>query len=102
MLESELVGVWKTDQRPANAKPEDGDVVVEFRQDGLVEYSIYYQEKKDKIFLNYRVDRDQLVFDQSLNKATTRTKFVLNSDGSLLLWFNGVQWRFVRASQPAL
>jgi hypothetical protein len=29
-LENKFSGVWKTDQRPANAEPEDGDVVIDF------------------------------------------------------------------------
>ena len=94
MPESEFVGVWKTDQRPANGKPEEGDVVIEFKQNGSAEYSIYYPDRKDTILLNYRVDDDQLVFDQSPKSAPMRTKFAFNSDGSLLLWFNGVKGLF--------
>ena len=101
MPENEFVGVWKTDQRPANAQPEDGDVVIEFKHDGSAEYSIYYPDRRDTILLSYRVEGDQLVFDQSPKSLPIRTKFAFNSDGSLLLWFNGVKGRFVRVPHPA-
>ena len=85
--EKDLVGSWKTDQRGASAEPQDGDVMIEFNNDGPAKYSIYYSDKRDVVDLTYKVDGDCVVTEQPPHRTPVRTKFSFESDGSLLLWF---------------
>jgi hypothetical protein len=91
----DFVGEWKTDQRPASAAPEDGDVTIGFKDDGTAEYSIYYTDRRDVVHLSFSVEGDELLTTQG-QSAPLRTKFSFERDGSLLLWFSGVKGRFIR------
>ena len=94
-----FVGVWKTDQRPVTAEPQDGDVVIDFDPGGTAKYSIYYPNQKQTIVLTYRIDSDHIITEQPPKGSPLRTKFASNPDGSLLLWFNNVKGRFLRVDQ---
>jgi hypothetical protein len=90
-----LVGTWKTDQRKPFDEAQDGDVVVNFNEDGTANYSIYYPEKRDIVHLTYIVEADHIITKQG-DSAPLKTQFAFERDGSLLLWFNGVKGRFLR------
>jgi hypothetical protein len=95
--ERRLAGSWKTDQRIPSAPPQDGDVVIDFREDGTATYSIYYEDRRDIVHLSYRVENDQLVTEQSGSRPVS-TKLAFERDGSLLLWFIGIKGRFLRVA----
>ena len=54
----DFVGSWKTDQRDAEAEPQDGDVTIDFNNDGTAKYCIYYSDKRNVVHLTYKVDGD--------------------------------------------
>ena len=95
----DLIGLWKTDQRASTEAPQDGDVTIEFGEDGTAKYSIYYPDRHDIVRLTYRVDNgNHIITEQSPKGLPVRTRFEFERDGSLLLWFNGVKGRFVRVA----
>jgi hypothetical protein len=62
-IENNLVGTWKTDQRKPFDEAQDGDVVIDFNEDGTAKYSIYYPEKRGMLFIL-----------RTLSKATTSSR----------------------------
>jgi hypothetical protein len=97
--EHDFMGLWKTDQRPVTEPPQDGDVTIEFGGDGTAKYSIYYPDRRDIVRLTYRVDDgDHIITEQPPKGSPVRTRFEFQSDSSLLLWFNGIKGRFLRAN----
>jgi hypothetical protein len=92
---NDFVGVWKTDQRDPSQDPQDGDVTIHFKKDGIAQYAIYYSNHRDVVNLLYEVAHDALLLSQP-NKDKLNTKFAFEPDGSLLLWFNGVKGRFIK------
>lgn len=97
--DKDFIGSWKTDQRDAQAEPQDGDVTIAFNSDGTAKYCIYYLDKRDVVQLTYKVDGDHIVTEQPPRRLPLRTRFAFNADGSLLLWFNNVKGRFLRVSK---
>ena len=96
--EKDFIGSWKTDQREAQAEPQDGDVTINFDDDGSAKYVIYYADKRDVVHLTYKVDGDHIVIEQPPQGVPMSVKFAFNTDGSLLLWFNNVKGRFLRVA----
>jgi hypothetical protein len=93
----DFVGLWKTDQRPSTEPPQDGDVTIEFGDDGTAKYSIYYQDRRDIVRLTYKVaDANHIVTEQPAKGSPVKTRFEFERDSSLLLWFNGIKGRFLR------
>jgi hypothetical protein len=94
----QLVGFWKSDERPVDAEPQEGDVTIEFNSDGSAVYAMHYTDKIQKVFLTYKVEGDELVTDQPSHPLVMRTKFTLMADGSLILTFAGKAGRFLKRS----
>ncbi len=65
------------------------NVTMEFKPDGRLIYAIHEGNKTQLIHLVYHVEGDTIISDQPSAPREERTRFVLTSDGQLLLDYGG-------------
>lgn len=93
-----LVGCWhlvRVDGQPF--EPAEAD----FREDGMLYYSVLSGTRWQIMKLTYRVDGDTLITDQPSSPREERTRFVLAQAGTLTLELGGVQGLFKRGEKRA-
>jgi hypothetical protein len=93
-----LVGTWEVDQQDTRALTNLGDVFLEFHENGELIYTIRGRHKHQIIKLRYRIEGSAVITDQLSAPRTERTQFSFSDDGILTLIFNGVPYRFRRAT----
>lgn len=91
-----LDGIWVVDHADQRALHELGDVLLEFRDDGSLRYTIRSGEKSQIILLHYEIDGETLVTDQPSAPRVERTAFSFSDDGALVLFYGGQPYRFKR------
>jgi hypothetical protein len=92
-----LLGTWIIDETDKRALTKFGDVVMEFHDDGNLTYTIRAKDKTQIIKLIYWIEGATLVTDQPIAQKVERTAFQLTDDGKLVLFFEGVPYRFRRS-----
>ena len=93
-----LIGTWVADATDSRSMDEWGNVVLEFKEDGWLIYTVRNDAKNQIINLRYRVEGAAIVTDQPTAPREERTVFSLSEDGALTLGFGGVPYRFQRLS----
>lgn len=66
-----------------------GAVSIEFHTNGRLNYKIEEESKINVVCLTYYIDGNELVTDQPSSPKKERTRFVINSDGILILEYEG-------------
>jgi len=93
-----LVGCWELIRSAVQPmEPAETD----FRSDGRLFYSVLSEGRWQIMKLTYRVEGDYLVTDQPSHPRTERTRFRLESDGTLMLEFGGQKSWFRRGKKRA-
>ncbi|NKB39013.1 MAG: hypothetical protein GKR93_17920 [Gammaproteobacteria bacterium] len=85
---SDLVGMWHADPE-SFAHGETENSSLEFNEDGSLIFTTHEQSTDKKSFLVYEVKEDVLVTDQLSAPNKVETKFMINSEGKLILDYNG-------------
>ena len=94
----DLVGKWVSDPADLEPIPNYGLVSLDFSGVGTLVYTIRADEKRELIFLTYRVEDDVLITDQPLAPKQERTKFNIDLNGKLSLQYGERRWIFFRDS----
>jgi hypothetical protein len=81
-----LAGQWRLIRAEA---PLGDDVTMEFSPDGSLTYTIREGEKRQIMLLRYRIEGDMIVTDQPSRPREERTRYRLESDGTLILDIGG-------------
>ena len=94
-----LVGMWVIDESDRHALAELGNVLLEFDENGGLTYIIRGEGERQIILMQYEVDGDTIITDQSSAPRVERTSFSISDDGRLVLAFGGEPFTFRRASE---
>ena len=100
MTGSSLVGVWETDPDDERSLREYGRVTLNFKPEGVLEYTIHTDGKRQIMLLTYRVDGGTLVTDQPSAPRLERTPCALMPDGRLRLGEGHLSTTYVRSERP--
>jgi hypothetical protein len=92
----DLVGVWTLDETDWRSLADLGDLLLEFREDGSLDYVIRGSDSRQIAKLRYWIEGNMLVTDQPSAPQIERTLFSLSDDGVLTLTYNGMPSRFKR------
>jgi hypothetical protein len=91
-----LVGMWSLDPSDTEALAQLGDVVLEFRPDGWLTYTVRGRDSDQLIKLRYSIQGSTIVTDQESAPRMERTRFEVSDEGVLSLDLDGVPCRFLR------
>ncbi|MCD4824351.1 MAG: hypothetical protein K8S55_07075 [Phycisphaerae bacterium] len=91
-----LLGKWVVDVTDVRTVNELGDVVLDFREDGQLVYTIRQETKDQIIKLQYKIEGETIITDQPSAPQIERTPFSLLPEGTLVLTFSGVSYKFRR------
>jgi hypothetical protein len=80
-----LLGRWRIDPTDRPAVSRFGNTRLEFREDGVLVYTIVGQAKDQIVLLRFRVESDTLITDQPSSPRTDRVRFGFDSEGRLFL-----------------
>jgi hypothetical protein len=96
-MDSELIGIWKSDPNAEISKQHYGSVIIEFMPNGILVYRIFEGGKEQIIKLTYEIRGNKLVTDQpsSPKKESTEFRVVKNK---LILDFEGIESVFTKIS----
>jgi hypothetical protein len=72
-----------------------------FKEGGMLEYTIPGADKDQIIFLTYRIEGSVLITDQPSHPREERTTFQLTPDGKLRLAYGGEEGVYAKVSNPA-
>lgn len=100
-IEKSLVGIWVLDPKSGENKKvveQFGHVSMQFQEDGKLNYWIQKGDEKQYMFLDYRVEGDELISNQASAPKEEKTKFEMMEDGKLILDYSGTKAVFVRRS----
>src|SRR3954468_13099431 len=93
-----LIGCWqlvRSDEKPF--EPAEA----EFLEDGRLNYSVLSEDRWQIMKLRYRIEGDVIVTNQPSAPREERSRFTLESDGTLTLELGGEQSRFRRGPKVA-
>jgi hypothetical protein len=94
----QVLGRWSTDPKDADSISEYGVVGLDFKADGSLVYTIYGDDREQRMFLTYRIEDGVLVTDQPSDPREDRTPFEVTRDGELRLRY-GDRWStYIRPS----
>jgi len=91
-----LIGRWVTDPEDTESIQEYGQVSLDFKPGGVLEYTIHLSGKRQIMFLSYRTEGESIVTNQPSAPREERTPFSI-TDGKLYLSFGGISSRYVKA-----
>ena len=94
---ADLVGRWVSDPLDAEGIEQFGRVSLEFRPEGTLVYISHGTASDEKMFLTFRLDGDVLVTDQPSAPREEQTRYSMDDNGRLTLWFQGLRSAYVRA-----
>lgn len=94
-----ILGNWALDPSDAKAKQAFGDIGLTFNKDGTATYLINTDDNKQQaILLTYKIEGDKLITDQPTHPKKETSKFLFNKDGTLTIFFENQEARFIRGS----
>jgi acyl CoA:acetate/3-ketoacid CoA transferase alpha subunit len=98
-MDSELIGIWNSDQSDEATKNSVGKVTMTFTEDGQLIYDIDAGGKLQRMNMVYKVIGDTIISDQPSHPQEQRTKFKIENDDKLTLEFEGEKTVFIRATK---
>ena len=93
-----LLGKWTTAPQDVDSLQKYGRVTLEFTKDGRLLYTIHSPGKEEVILLTYFVQDDVIVTNQPSSPREERTRYLLESDDRLVLFYGSYQSSYVRES----
>ncbi len=94
-INEQLIGVWVSDPKDTDNIDEYGCITMEFTKDGKLQYTIEQRDKKQKIFIIYKIEGNILITDQPSHPREEKTKFEVK-DNNLTLYFRGRKSKYIR------
>lgn len=91
-----LVGAWQVDPADAATLNAFGNVEMQFDERGNLRYVVKGREADQIILMTYKVEGDEILSDQPSHPRPQRSKYLLGTDGSLTIYFDGRATRFIR------
>lgn len=92
----DLVGKWVSDPLDVDSIRDYGQVSLDFSGNGTLVYAVRTGDKREYIFLTWRVEGDVLVTDQHSAPKQERTRFNVDPNGKLSLLYADRRSVFVR------
>jgi len=92
-MSNDLIGIWKTDPNDIVTQQSYGNVIMDFRANGELIYTVIENDKEQKIFMTYEVKGSSLVTDQISFPQKVVTDFVLTGQ-SLELNIDGLKSKY--------
>jgi hypothetical protein len=96
-IDNELKGIWKSDLSDELTKSSIGKVTMTFAEEGQLIYDIDAGDKRQIMYLVYRISGDTIISDQPSHPQERRTKFTIENKNKLALEFEGEIAVFYRA-----
>jgi hypothetical protein len=90
-----LIGIWKTDPEDIVTQRLYGNVIIEFRDNGELIYTISENGREQKIFMTFEVKGNTLITDQPSSPAKEITNFILKEQ-RLELNLDGVTSKYIK------
>jgi hypothetical protein len=94
----DLVGKWISDPADTESIRDYGQVSLDFSSAGRLVYAIHGAGKRQFILLEYRVEGNVLVTDQTSNPQPEKTAFEISPEGKLLLFYKDRRSVYIRDS----
>ena len=91
-----LIGKWVSDTQGSEEARIYGQVIMEFKHDGQLIYTIHDKDKDQIILLTYLVNDGFIVTNQPSHPHEERTPFSFTPDGRLSLMYDGTLSYFVQ------
>ena len=91
-----FLGEWQLVKQEGDMDVGEG-VTMTFTDDGKLVYVIHQTDSKQIMNLVFRVDGDRLVTNQPSHPREETTKFSFDSEGNLILDYDGSKTWFARA-----
>ena len=98
-MDSELIGIWHSDQSDEATKNSVGKVTMTFTEDRQLIYDIDAGGKLQRMNMVYKVIGDTIISDQPSHPQEQRTKFKIENDDKLTLEFEGEKTVFIRTTK---
>jgi len=97
MRNNNLIGTWKSDPNDVITQENYGNVMMEFRGNGELIYTIIEKNKEQKMLMTYEINGSYLITDQSSFPQRVETEFVLDVEtGRLELIFDGITSKYIK------
>lgn len=90
-----LIGVWQIDSSDIAAMERYGLVILEFREDRQLIYTIDTGDKLQRIFLTYQIDDGKLITNQPSSPREEVTRYELLGE-RLILFYGSTGTTFLR------
>jgi len=97
-ISNDLTGVWKTDPNDIITQQLYGDVIMDFRDNGELVYTIIEDGREQMIFMTYEVSGGVLITNQPSLPQKEITDFILIGQ-RLELNFNGTKSKYIKVKQ---
>lgn len=94
-----LVGRWKLDSNNTESINEYGNTFIEFKDSGELIYTIYMDNKEQKIYMTYKIEKDYIITNQPSSPQIEQTKYRVMADGILILYFNNIKSVYIKVEQ---
>jgi|ERR1700694_5861857 len=92
-----ILGVWKSNLNDEATIKNYGSVVLEFKSNGELIYTINEEGKQQVIRMTYEVVNNKIITDQPSQPGKEETDFRVFSDGKELeLIYNGAVSKYIR------
>jgi hypothetical protein len=93
-----IIGIWHSDQLDAVTQKKVGMVIIEFKFDGELIYTIFENDKMQKIYMSYEILDNIIISNQPSSPQRIETNFRILSDDKLELTFDNVSTKYIRMS----
>jgi len=79
-----MEGLWKSDPNDIITQQHYGDVILEFKNNNQLIYTIHEEDKEQKTFMTYEVQGNFLITDQPSLPQKEQTEFSFNEKETVL------------------
>jgi hypothetical protein len=95
-MNSELLGIWRSDPDDPQTQAAFGDISLEFKTNGELEYIVYEYDRKQIISMSFEVIDNYIISDQSSAPGKVKTEFKIGSDQRLELILDGIKSSYIK------
>ncbi len=94
----ELLGIWKSDPDDWLTRLNYGNVMIEFKENGELIYSIFADDAIQKIFMTFEIRDNVILSDHPTSPGKVETLYRILADGRLELVNDGIKSRYSRCN----
>jgi hypothetical protein len=96
-MNSNLIGIWNSDETDETTQKTLGKVTMTFTEDGKLIYDIVEGDKQQRMNMVYNVQGDTIISDQPSRPQEQRTHYEIKNSDKLILDFEGEKTVFNRS-----